>query len=103
MSVNVMIHSQRREGPRKRVPVELRIKTHVEVPADWDDQMVTFWLNESSSCADNRVRDLCGEFAHHAASDGGEVCWCERVDAVVIPEWIDAGDVVGAAPKPPRF
>lgn len=38
--------------------VKLSINLPMEFPADWDDDFISFYLNESSSCCDNRIDDL---------------------------------------------
>ena len=38
--------------------VKLTINLPMDFPADWTDDEIDFYLNESSSCADNRIRDL---------------------------------------------
>lgn len=38
--------------------VKLSINLPMQFPADWDDDFILFYLNESSSCCDNRIDDL---------------------------------------------
>lgn len=78
---------------RKLVAVRMTVHIQVEVPADWDDDMVEFWLNESSQCANNQVRDLqkqSEEWDSHPGPSGGTHCWCGRTSFVVDREWWEA-------------
>ena len=43
---------------RKERIIELTIKLPMDFPADWDDDMVEFHLNESSWCMDNIIDEL---------------------------------------------
>lgn len=75
---------------RKRVPVRMTLHMQVEVPEDWDDDMVEFWLNESSHCSNNEVRDLQKQsdaWDSQPGPMGGTHCWCSRTDFVVDREW----------------
>lgn len=56
---------------QKMVPVVLTWRCDMEVPADWDDGMVEFFLNGSSFCADNLFRII----EQHAARQGYD-CTC---------------------------
>jgi hypothetical protein len=42
----------------RTVVVRTTIEHVVKVPEDWDSEAIEFSLNESSSCADNVIRDL---------------------------------------------
>lgn len=61
----------------KRVPVRFHVDLDVDVPEEWTDAGVEFWLNESSWCAGNLVDLLT------AAADAEGGCLCSRVDAEV--------------------
>lgn len=67
---------------RRTVVVESTIRWVTDVPEDWDAHDVEFYLNESSSCADNIVRRL---FARLNDSSTGP-CYCGRIDSVYIGE-----------------
>ena len=43
---------------KKQVPIEIRVRTVVEVFEDWDDHMVTFFYNESSHCIQTELAEL---------------------------------------------
>lgn len=66
----------------KLVTVELRVKLVVEVPDDWDQDMVEFHENESSYCLNNHLDQINGicEESHrrNKANDLrlGERCIC---------------------------
>ena len=44
-------------GKQNRV-VKLSINLPMSFPEDWTDEQILFYLNESSSCCDNRIDDL---------------------------------------------
>jgi hypothetical protein len=42
---------------KKQVPIEIRIKTVVEVPADWNEDQIKFWACENH-CISNEITAL---------------------------------------------
>lgn len=68
---------------RKLVPVRMTVYLKVEVPDDWDDDAIEFFLNESSHCSNNEVRQLADECDRL----GNERCFCSRTSFVVDREW----------------
>jgi hypothetical protein len=63
----------------KKVPIRVAFDTEVEVLADWDDQMIMFWLNDSSWCLGNLIHD---EERKMTAADGDEEDhFCGRAEA----------------------
>ena len=62
---------------KKLVVVGVTFRCVKQVPADWDAHSIEFQMNDSSSCADNLVRelhDLYGDF------DGQGPCACGNAD-----------------------
>lgn len=57
----------------KVVMVEVSMTIPRVVPADWDESMVNFHLNESSWCADNIINDLN---RYINAKNQGAPCMC---------------------------
>lgn len=46
------------EPIKQLVAIEIRVKTVVELPADWDKDMCAFWFNGSSHCITNELREM---------------------------------------------
>lgn len=69
---------------RKTVRLKVTFEVDYEVPADWDDDMILFHVNESSSCMDN----LLSLRLEQSNAKGG-FCTCGKGEAVLIPieEW----------------
>lgn len=69
---------------RKTVRLKVTFEVDYEVPADWDDDLILFHTNESSSCMDNL---LARRLEQSEAKDG--FCTCSKAEAVIIPieEW----------------
>jgi hypothetical protein len=42
----------------KKVKIKMTAEYEMEVPKDWDKEMIEFHLNNSSSCHDNAIEDL---------------------------------------------
>lgn len=61
---------------RKKVVVRATIEYVVDVPGDWGAEQVEFWLNESSRCASNTIREISNQFER--AADRGN-CPCDSV------------------------
>ena len=59
----------------RTVRIEISITVLHEVPADWDKEMIEFFLNESSSCASN----LMGDIQKQLEKDG---CLCMSTNCV---------------------
>jgi hypothetical protein len=58
---NVKLGQEHRKGCVVRVRtvmVEIKATMIMDVPEDWEESMVEFHMNESSSCADNLLRKL---------------------------------------------
>lgn len=66
-------HKDRKNIARKTVAVAYTITMPREVPEDWDDDMVEFYLNESSRCADHFIADLA-EYCETLKAKGGCLC-----------------------------
>jgi hypothetical protein len=45
------------DKPRKTVIVETKVTYGISVPEDWGKEDVEFYLNDSSSCSQNRLDD----------------------------------------------
>lgn len=70
--------------PRKRRAIELRVRMMVSVPADWDDDAITFFYNESSHCLGNELAVLAEQYDK---DNENSVCnLCCRASAVLLPE-----------------
>ncbi len=70
----------------KKVLVELKIRMFVDMPAEWDDDMVKFRC-EDSFCFDNWFNDLAGEI--EANQGTCQTCWrgdCKVLDYNPDPE-----------------
>ena len=59
--------------------IDWRIHRPMDFPADWDDEMIEFYLNESSWCCDNLI-DLLEEYS----KENG--CICSICEAKVFKE-----------------
>lgn len=68
-------------GRQKRV-VKLSINLPMSFPEDWTDEQILFWLNESSSCCDNRIDDL-----HRYSRKHG--CICGITNSYLFPPHFD--------------
>ena len=44
-------------GPRKKVLIKITVEHIIDVPYEWDEEMVNFYLNDSSHCASNDLLD----------------------------------------------
>lgn len=66
----------------KKVRVRLTVEYEVEVPADWDKEMVEFHRNESSWCANNLISELDEIFDH----EDGSSCMCHAAHFEYIGE-----------------
>lgn len=45
----------------KKIVIELTVKMIIEVPKDWDEEAINFYLNESSHCLETEVFQLARE------------------------------------------
>ena len=43
---------------KQKKTIRITIDLPMEFPEEWDDQMIEFYLNESSYCCDNLVDEL---------------------------------------------
>jgi hypothetical protein len=66
----------------KRVRVAVTIEYETEVPADWDDSNVEFWLNDSSHCVQTEL-DVIREYV--SRDDG---CLCSHATFAVVKEGV---------------
>lgn len=60
---------------KRRVRVRYSFEIETEVPADWEQDSIEFWLNGSSSCADNRLDELV-KHQENRILDGDCLCSC---------------------------
>lgn len=44
-------------GPRKKVLIKIMVEHIIDVPCEWDEEMVNFYLNDSSHCVCNDLFD----------------------------------------------
>lgn len=70
---------------RKRtVVVRLSIDLVVDVPESWDEESITFYYNESSSCSDNRLNEISKLLQR--IDEKGLPCSCNYVSAKYLHE-----------------
>lgn len=64
--------------------LKVTFEVDYEVPAEWDDDMTLFHVNESSFCMDNLLSIRLDQSKAH---DG--FCTCMKAEAVIVPieEW----------------
>ena len=62
--------------------VKLSINLPMSFPEDWTDELILFYLNESSSCCDNRIDDL----KDHSEKNG---CICGITNSYLFPPHFD--------------
>jgi hypothetical protein len=70
------------ESRQKSIKVIFKILTDINVPVDWDDYMVDFWITESY-CRDNILKKLTSELSEANENGTCTSCYrsmCERVD-----------------------
>ncbi len=67
-------HAEKCVCRRKTVVVRISVEHVVKVPEDWDQHMIEFNHNESSSCFDNRISELSDLIERLDASDAGCSC-----------------------------
>jgi len=72
------VSSLRGKPGYKTVPVTVVLHLHEDVPEDWDDSDVRFWVEENH-CISNYVIDLAKE----EADQPGECHTCHRAEAFV--------------------
>ena len=65
--------------------VKLSINLPMDFPMDWDDDSISFYLNESSSCCDNRIEDLKKYSEKHG-------CICAITNCHLFPQRFDDMD-----------
>lgn len=68
-------------GKQNRV-VKLSINLPMSFPEDWTDEEILFYLNESSSCCDNRIDDL----KDYSEKNG---CICSITNSYLFPPHFD--------------
>jgi len=71
-------------GRQYRV-VKVTINLPMDFPEDWTDEDIEFYLNESSSCCDNRIDDL----RRYSETHG---CICSITNHEVYPNKFDDPD-----------
>lgn len=67
---------------RRKVWIELIAIVPMDVPSEWDEEMINFHLNESSHCLTNEVEALYKEYGHLADDE----CMCHRLRARYISD-----------------
>lgn len=68
---------------KKKVKIRMTVEYEIEVPSDWDKEMVEFSRNSGSWCAGNAIAEL-----DELAGDNGCLCHCasfEYIDTVSEP------------------
>jgi hypothetical protein len=65
----------------RKVTIEVTCRIVREYPDDWTDESIEFHCNDSSSCANNLLRD----FAKQLDEPGSE-CACWQTEARVVKE-----------------
>lgn len=70
----------------RTVVVRFHVDLVVDVPEDWDAEMINFRYNESSWCADNLAEDLSAT-VNRLDDKGG--CLCQFVEAEFVREATD--------------
>ena len=65
----------------RKVKIRLSTEMVLEVPESWEEENINFYLNESSSCMNSRVRELLRQkrLNHHQ-------CWCGIIEGEYIGE-----------------
>jgi hypothetical protein len=61
---------------RKKIRLRVTFEVDGMVPEDWDEDMIIFHYNESSSCKDNLLRDKLEQ------TENGCSCWHGDVEIV---------------------
>ena len=64
---------------KRTVRLKVTFEVDYEVPGDWDDDMVLFHVNESSSCMDN----LLAMRLEQSQANGG-FCTCSDGEAALV-------------------
>ena len=64
------------------VVVDYTFRTILSVPEDWDEERINFYMNNSSSCASNRLFDLI----RHYVKEGRDICICNLFTGEYIRE-----------------
>jgi hypothetical protein len=65
----------------RKVRLKVTFTMDYECPADWDDDLLLFHVNESSSCMDN----LLAMRLEQSKANGGGFCTCSEGEAVLVP------------------
>ena len=66
-------------GPRKKVLIKITVEHIIDVPQEWDKDMINFHLSDSSHCASNDLLDA----AEDRFRDDGTSSWLD-LDAVYV-------------------
>lgn len=73
------VHSWLKMSEEKKTwTIEVTVRIEREYPADWDERMVLFHCNESSSCANNLLEDYLRQLAEKRE------CACWSTEARVV-------------------
>jgi hypothetical protein len=84
--------------PRRQIVIEFKARMLVDVPADWDEEMIEFWANGSCHCLGNFVDQLQDE--NERGHDG--CCFmCHRAEAHYLRD-ASAEDAEELTPPKPR-
>jgi hypothetical protein len=75
----------------RTVVVKMEVTVPICVPADWDEDQIEFWLNDSSWCADNMIQRL--EELDEAKGDRAP-CLCNAFKGAFVRE-ATADDLTG--------
>lgn len=67
-------HKQDCVARRRTIVIEFAVQMVVAVPEDWNQELIEFGFNDSSSCADNIFSNLERLVKRH----GGDLCLCPQ-------------------------
>lgn len=77
---------------RKKVIVELSIKIITDVPVDWSEHDIEFWLNGSSHCLENEFAQVAEEMEYNDKVRPNTCCVCQRASGKYIRDVMDEDD-----------
>lgn len=67
------------DKPMRKLRLKVTFEVDYQVPADWDDNMALFHLNESSFCTNTLLVDKLRQ------SDAGGECACFPYETEIVP------------------
>ncbi len=70
----------------KKVVIELTVKMIIEVPKDWDEDSINFYLNESSHCLEAEVFQLAREVGFDEEKNPSLCSICHRAKGIYIQD-----------------